>query len=191
MAITHPNTALGDSASFDAAYRELYPLALRAADRVLHDRAAAEDVAQDVFMDLWRGRSSYDGSRGSLRGYVSMLARSRALDRWRTRSARDAAAGRLEQEVAVGASAEEGPEDVALRHDRVEYTVQALAAIPAPQREAVLLAYAGGLSANGVADAAGIPLGTAKSRIRGGLSKLRVQLESSPGFAGRSFAHHS
>ena len=180
-----------DPPSFDAAYRELRPLAVRTADRVLHDRAAAEDVAQDVFVDLWRGRANYDGSRGSLQGYVAMLARSRALDRWRTRSARDAATGRLEKEVAVGATAVEGPEDVALRHDRVGDTVGALQAIPAEQREAVLLAYAGGLSARGVADATGIPLGTAKSRIRGGLAKLRGQLESNPSLAEHSFAGHS
>jgi RNA polymerase sigma-70 factor (ECF subfamily) len=169
-------TSLQDPASFSAAYSELYPLALRAAERVLRDRGAAEDVAQDVFADIWRGRAGFDGSRGSLAGYVSMLSRSRALDRWRTRAARAAAAQRLEKEVLVTASTADDPEDRALLHDRIDHAVEALADVPEKQREAVLLAYAGGMTADAVSEAVGVPLGTAKSRIRGGLERLRTQL---------------
>ena len=168
--------ALQNPATFADAYSHLYPLAIRAADRVLQDRAAAEDVAQDVFIELWSGRAGFDGSRGSLCGYVSMLARSRALDRWRTRAARDAAAERLQSETFVHARPQDGPEESALRGDRLEETVRALRRIPAEQREAVLLAHAGGLTAGGVAEAMDVPLGTAKSRIRVGLEKLREQL---------------
>jgi RNA polymerase sigma-70 factor (ECF subfamily) len=170
---------LQDPASFSAAYDELYPVALRTADRVLRDRSAAEDVAQDVFTDLWLGRATYDRSRGSLRSYVAMLTRSRALDRWRTRAARQAAAERLESEVTVGATMAAGTEDQALLHDTVEDAVRALEAVPDKQREAVLLAYAGGMTAAAVAETVGVPLGTAKSRIRCGLEQLRTQLVAS------------
>jgi RNA polymerase sigma-70 factor (ECF subfamily) len=170
---------LQDPASFSAAYDELYPLALRTADRVLRDHSAAEDVAQDVFTDLWLGRAAYDRSRGSLRSYVAMLTRSRALDRWRTRAARQAAAERLGSEVTVGATMAPGTEDQALLHDTVEDAVRALETVPDKQREAVLLAYAGGMTAAAIAETVGVPLGTAKSRIRCGLEQLRTQLVAS------------
>jgi RNA polymerase sigma-70 factor (ECF subfamily) len=171
--------ALQDPASFSAAYDELYPVALRTADRVLRDQAAAEDVVQDVFTDLWLGRAAYDRGRGSLRSYVAMLTRSRALDRWRTRAARQAAAERLESEVALGPRTVAGTEDQALLKHELEDAVRALEAVPEKQREAVLMAYAGGMTAAAIADAVGVPLGTAKSRIRCGLEQLRLQLVAS------------
>jgi RNA polymerase sigma-70 factor (ECF subfamily) len=76
---------LRDPIQFNDAYRRLAPIALASAKRVLRDEAAAEDVVQDVFMQLWLKPSLYDPARGSLNSYVPMLARSRALDRWRTR----------------------------------------------------------------------------------------------------------
>src|SRR3954451_10092794 len=82
---------LRDPVQFNDAYRQLAPIALASARRVLRDEAAAEDVVQDVFMQLWLKPSLFDPARGSLGSYVSMLARSRALDRWRTRGVRDAA----------------------------------------------------------------------------------------------------
>ncbi len=84
-----------DPREFSETYRRLAPVAVRAAERVLHDRAAAEDVAQDVFARLWERPQAYDPARGSLASYVAMVARSRALDRWRSRQAADAAAERL------------------------------------------------------------------------------------------------
>src|SRR3954468_7762007 len=92
-------TDLRDPIQFNDAYRRLAPIALASANRVLRDEAAAEDVVQDVFMQLWLRPSSFDAARGSLSSYVSMLARSRALDRWRTRSARDAAVERSKEQA--------------------------------------------------------------------------------------------
>src|SRR4051812_36176842 len=85
---------LRDPLQFNDAYRELHPIALASANRVLRDEAAAEDVVQDVFVQLWLNPSAYDPSRGTLKSYVSMLARSRALDRWRSRAAREHAVER-------------------------------------------------------------------------------------------------
>lgn len=167
-----------DPRAFDDAFRRLRPLALAAANRVLRDEAAAEDVVQDVFTDLWRRPHTYDPSRGSLTRYVTMLARSRALDRWRSRSAREAAversvaATRPEQEVAESAA------EPVIRHERSASLLRALDDLPTEQREAVLLAYGRGLTAREIAHAAHVPLGTAKSRVRLGLQKARSELSA-------------
>src|SRR3954462_7660338 len=84
---------LRDLRKFSETYRKLAPLALASAGRVLRDEAAAEDVVQDVFVQLWLRPDSYDPARGSLASYVSMLARSRALDRWRAPRPPPAGAG--------------------------------------------------------------------------------------------------
>jgi RNA polymerase sigma-70 factor (ECF subfamily) len=159
---------------FETAYRELAPRALTIATRVLRDRAAAEDVVQDVFIELWRRPQSYDASRGTLSAYVSMLARCRALDRMRAVAARDSADDRAARRDLVGMAAPETAADPVLRRERTSEAMAALRAVPAPQREAVLLSYGLGLSTSELAAARGLPLGTAKSRMRLGLRKARA-----------------
>lgn len=162
-----------DPRDFSDLYRRLSPVAIRAADRVLHDRAAAEDVAQDVFVRLWEQPGAFDPARGSLTGYVAMVARSRALDRRRSRVAREAATERLGHDTAL--LGEDAGEE-AIRRTRVEASIAALRQAPQEQRQAVLLAYAGGLTAREVAEATAVPIGTAKSRIRLGLIRARLAL---------------
>lgn len=164
-----------DPREFSETYRRLAPVAVRAADRVLHDRAAAEDVAQDVFARLWERPSSFDPSRGSLSSYVAMVARSRALDRWRSRQAADAAAERMSYDVPLQTDGNNIAE-VAYERSRVEASMQALREAPHEQRQAVLLAYGAGLTAREVAVATKVPVGTAKSRIRLGLIRTREAL---------------
>jgi RNA polymerase sigma-70 factor, ECF subfamily len=167
--------ALATPTGFSSAYRAHSPRAFSAAFRVLGDVAAAEDVVQDVFVTIWRNPDKFDPERGSLPGYVAMMARSRAVDRMRSRQARDAAVerlGRRDERDAVS----ESPADAVLRRDEGTRALQALADLPAAQREAVLLAYGRDLSAAELADAAGVPLGTAKSRLRLGLQKARESL---------------
>ncbi len=146
------------------------------ADRVLRDRAAAEDVVQDVLIGLWRRPESYNASRGSLRSYLLMLARSRALDRWRTRTAQAAAATRAAEAAAVEPGFAASAADVAVDRDSARHLSQILGELPDPQREALLLAYGRGLTAQEVASVVGVPLGTAKSRLRLGLKRARVAL---------------
>ena len=173
--VSPPN--LKDPRQFDDAYRQLAPQAIAAANRVLRDEAAAEDVVQDVFMQLWLRPGSYDAARGPLGAYVTMLARSRALDRWRTKSAREGALERSKDEARVtGAGAEPSADEHVLRRERSRTLAGALKHLPAEQRDALLLAYGRGMSANEIADATAIPLGTAKSRIRLGLRKTRENL---------------
>ncbi len=170
-------TDLRDPLQFNDAYRRLAPLALASANRVLHDEAAAEDVVQDVFMHLWLRPSVYDPARGSLASYVSMLARSRALDRWRTRHARESAVDRSADEIRVTQRPAESAAEPVMRRERSLRLLGALDRLPRDQRDAILLAYGRGLTAQEIARVADVPVGTAKSRVRLGLSKARERLD--------------
>ena len=145
-----------------------------AAYRILGNEAQADDVAQDVFIKVWRKPASFDSKRGELGSYLRLMARSRALDLWREGQAAGRASDRLKSVVIVGASnGDDRPDQVLERSEATDTVVSALRTLPANQREAVVLAYWGGLTAEEVARRAAVPLGTAKSRIRLGLTKLR------------------
>jgi RNA polymerase sigma-70 factor (ECF subfamily) len=171
-------TDLRDPQQFNDAYRQLAPLALASANRVLRDEAAAEDVVQDVFMQLWLRPSAFDPARGTLTSYVTMLARSRAVDRWRTRTAREAAVDRSADEARLHSADHESAAEPVIRRESSRKLLGVLGELPADQRDALLLAYGRGLTAQEIARASGIPLGTAKSRVRLGLRKARETLHA-------------
>ena len=153
-----------------------------AALAILHDAARAEDVVQDVFLRLWRRPDAWDPARAPLGAYLRLMARSRALDLWREGDVRDRARRRA-QDAAVAdpaPSTTETPETAALRSAESEALRAALDELSEEQRSAVALAYWGGLTAEQIADRVGIPLGTAKSRIRLGLRRLRAVLAAEP-----------
>ena len=162
---------------FEHAYREYRPRAVAVARSVLGDPTEAEDVVQDVFAELWRRPASFDPTRGPLRAYVTMLARSRAIDRRRTRVARDASVDRLVRQVEgePARHAESAAERVVNREQKAD-VVSLVDELPPPQREAVLLAFGRGLTAREIALAVDIPVGTAKSRLRLGLERARTTL---------------
>ena len=167
---------LRDPHAFEHAF-ELYRAAmLAAATSVLHDKAAAEDVVQDIFIQLWLGPGAYDPARGTLRSYLVMLARSRAVDRWRQRAVARAALERTAGQTTAERQLADDAADVVIRRDGARAAVDAVAKLPDSQKEAVLLAYGGGFSAREVAAATGIPVGTAKSRLRLGLTRARETL---------------
>ncbi len=167
--------ALATPAGFTDAYRAHSPRALSAALRVLGDTAAAEDVVHDVFITVWNDPNKFDPRRGSLSGYLAMMARSRAVDRVRSRQARDSAVERLGRRSERD-SHTESPDETVLRHDEGARALGAVAGLPGAQRDAILLAYGRELSAAELAEASGVPLGTAKSRLRLGLQKAREAL---------------
>ena len=171
-------TDLTDIRQFNESYRQLAPLAFHAANRVLRDAAAAEDVVQDVFMQLWLKPDGFDASRGSLSSYLTMMARSRAVDRWRTRSVRESAVDRSARDRLSEPTISEDAAEPVIRRDSSRQVLGALDQLPGDQREAVLLAFGKGLTAREIARAAGVPLGTAKSRVRLGLQKARAELAS-------------
>lgn len=158
---------------FSKAYAAHRSRAFSSAMRVLGDQAAAEDVVQDVFLAIWRDPKLFDPSRGSLAGYVAMMARSRAVDRVRSLNAARGAVERLGVRDEERPGAEDGPGEVAARHEDRGVVLEAVAKLPTLQREAILLAFGKGLSAAEIAAASGVPLGTAKSRLRLGLQKTR------------------
>jgi len=158
--------------SFEEAYARHGAEMLRAALAVLQDPALAEDVVQDVFLRLWAG-GGYDAARGPLGPYLRLMARSRALDLWRARRARDQATERLHETAATEPAAGGDPAPLALRGALSSATRDAVRRLPPAQREVIGLAYWGGLSSEEMAAAAGIPVGTAKSRVRLAMLKLR------------------
>ena len=154
----------------------------RAAFRILGNAAQAQDVTQDVFLKVWRQPQRFDARRGELGSYLRLMARSRALDLWREGQAAGRASDRLKVAVATEAPrTDERPGAMAELDSDRRAVRAALATLPAAQREAVVLAYWGGLTADQVARRCGVPLGTAKSRIRVGLTKLREQVEAAAG----------
>jgi RNA polymerase sigma-70 factor (ECF subfamily) len=165
---------LSDPNAFARVYDEHSGSVFRTALGIVRDPSVAQDVTQDVFLRLWRRPASFDARRGEIGAYLRLMARSRALDLWREGQAAGRATDRLRVVTEVhGSAADEAPPvALALEADRAAVR-EALHVLPRVQREAVVLAYWGGLTAAEIARRSGVPLGTAKSRIRLGLSRLR------------------
>src|SRR3954469_22538 len=190
MMLTQPSTwcitllvsaDLGDPQAFRNAFAEHHRKVYAAAFGVLNDAALAQDVVQDVFLRLWRRPGAFDPRRGDLGAYLRLMARSRALDLWRTAQAGGRAPARLR--TAAGgdeARPEEQPAPSAERDEEGRIVRAALQALPEAQREAVVLAYWGGLTAGEIAARSGVPVGTAKSRVRLGLQRMRAELAEAP-----------
>jgi RNA polymerase sigma-70 factor, ECF subfamily len=141
---------------------------------LLKNRADAEDLVQDTFLKVWRVGSTFDPLRGSLDGWILMIARGLAIDLLRRRTLE---AKKLSSEPRHSeASHEPGPERCAEYHDSIARARKAMDQLPERQRTALELAYLGDRTSTQVARLEGIPLGTAKSRIRKGIANLREVL---------------
>lgn len=161
----------GDEAAFaqvyDATSSRAYGLALR----VVRNPAQAEEVVQEAFLDAWRSSSRYEPSRGSALGWLLTIVHRKAVDRVRSAEAasqRDATYHRETQQVEHDQTAESA--HASLEAQRVRGAVATLTAV---QREAVELAFFGGYTHTEVATMLDVPVGTAKTRIRDGLIRLR------------------
>ncbi|USQ75896.1 ECF RNA polymerase sigma factor SigK [Ornithinimicrobium cryptoxanthini] len=167
-------SASGDQDSFAALYDATAPRVLGLVLRVLRDRAQAEEVTQEVFLQVWRTAGSFDSSRGSALGWLLTLAHRRAVDRVRSvvaQSRRDVAYESQSVTTPFDSTAE-------IAEGRLEATEVhvALGALTATQRSAVELAFFDGLTHSEVSERLGVPLGTAKTRIRDGLRRMRNEL---------------
>ena len=170
---------LSDPQDFQRTYDEHSRGVYAAAFRIKGNATQAQDVVQDVFLRVWRKPRTFDARRGELGSYLRLMARSRALDLWREGQAAGRASDRLK--VVVGASearVDERPSAAVELDDDRAVVREALRRLPSAQREALVLAYWGGLTADQIARRAEVPLGTAKSRIRLGLAKLREECGS-------------
>jgi len=167
--------AQGDEAAFSILVARIRPQALRVARGVVRDPAIAEEVAQEVLTEVWLKADRFDPQRGSVVGWVATLSRRRSVDRVRSEQAgrnRDDRVARRNQERDFDVVADEV--EVRLEHWQVR---RALADLSDRQREAIELAYFGGHTYRDVARVLGIPEGTAKSRLRDGLLRLRESLD--------------
>lgn len=173
--------ARGDSAAFAAFYDRHASQVLGLLFKMLRRRAEAEEMLQEVFLQVWRDAERYRPQGSTPRGWIFMLARSRAIDRIRSSSARrrreEATAGPAGESV-PGSVAPAGPERLEDR-ERRRRVANALAELPPEQRTAIEHAFFDGLSHREVAERLGEPLGTVKSRILLGMRKLRRSLEAS------------
>jgi RNA polymerase sigma-70 factor, ECF subfamily len=165
---------------FDKLYRENVNGVYASALAVLRDPGRAEDVTQEVFLRLWRNPSRYDPSRGQLGPYLRLMARSRALDVWRSERSGERALERVGRLRERDEAPDEQRPDIAAEHDAERASaLAALRRLPAAQAEAIFLRYFGDLGSGEIAARSGVPVGTAKGRIRIGLEKLRAE----PGLA--------
>lgn len=167
---------LSDPVVFQRVYDEQSRGVYAAAFRITGNATQAQDVVQDVFMRVWRRPASFDSKRGDLGSYLRLMARSRALDLWREGQAAGRASDRLKVVVAHEETRPGDRPAVAAEQEAEREVVRAaLRTLPDTQREALVLAYWGGLTADQIAQRSDVPLGTAKSRIRLGLAKLREE----------------
>lgn len=167
MAVARLRT--GDENAMQVLYDRYAPVVYAVALRVLADTGAAEDVLQEVFLQLWRKPQSFDASRGSMAGWLAVIARHRAVDHLRKRRPTTDIS---EIVVAVDADLEGAAE----RHQALEKVRKALGTMAAEQRSALEMAFFEGLTHVEIAERTGTPLGTVKTRIRAGLGALRKAL---------------
>ena len=144
----------------------VYSVALR----VLGDTGAAEDVLQEVFMQLWRHPASFDSSRGRLASWLAVIARHRAIDVLRKRHPQTDI-----DEVVVSVDAD--LEGAAQRSRALAQVRQCLSTMPAEQRKPLEMAFFEGMTHSEIAERTGEPLGTVKTRIRSALMSLRSALK--------------
>jgi RNA polymerase sigma-70 factor (ECF subfamily) len=170
----------------DGRQQALGPLYGRYAGLIFHlaaqslDRGVAEEIVQEVFLTVWRGAGAFDPAQGAFRPWLMRLAHWRILNELRRRSRRpqqqahdDANEDEPFQHVP---DQEPGPEERAWQNENGQILRSALEALPPKQRQAVALAFLGDLTHEQVAQTLDVPLGTAKTRIRSGLTLLRLRL---------------
>jgi RNA polymerase sigma factor (sigma-70 family) len=179
---TYDDASLGRLiASHDpAALEELYDrhggACYGLARRVVTDEQLAQDVVQEVFLAIWRGAATYDGSRGTLSTWLYALTHHKSVDAVR-RAQRHSGRRTSEDALITEPDPSPGVDEQALASVRRDQVRAALADLPEPQRRALMLAYFGGYSQSEIAALTGIPLGTVKTRTLAALRRLRSVLD--------------
>ena len=166
--------AQADEAAFGELYDQMAPRVLGLVKRLLVDHAQSEEVTQEIFLEIWQSASRYEAARGGASTWILTMAHRRAVDRIRSSQAgrdRDTKIGIRDLAVAYDNVSE--TVETRIEHERVEKAMSRLTEL---QRQAISLAYYGGLSHSEVAERLQIPLGTVKTRLRDGMIRLRDEL---------------
>jgi len=165
----------GDESGLEGLYARYGGLIFTLALRIVGDPELAREVLQDTFLRCWERADTYDAERGRVAGWLMSIARHRAIDLLRSRPHQ--ARLREQEELSATASAampSGGTESFTMRHT----VASALRGLPVSQRQAIELAYYGGLTQTEIASELGVPLGTVKSRTREALERLRTVLRT-------------
>ena len=168
--------ACGDRSAFERLYDRYAPLVYSLALRINRVQADAEDLVQEVFLQVWRRAETYRPERGSVEAWLLTITRNRALDRHRAFDTRNRAHQSLRDLSGVRVS--EPASSPALRDESRLAVRSALTTLSDDQRRVLELAYFDGLSQSQIALSLGLPLGTVKTRIRSGLERLRGLLNT-------------
>ena len=163
----------GDEQALSALYDRYRLILFGLILRILHSQQEAEDVLQEVFLQVWRRASDFDETRGRPFTWLVTLARSRAIDRLRALGSRERTAQEAARSVPDSIST---AADDAVKSEQGEIVRQALRELPDEQRRTLLLAYFEGLTQSEIAERLNTPLGTVKTRMRSGMIKLRELL---------------
>ena len=163
----------GDEQALSALYDRYRLILFGLILRILHNQPEAEDVVQEVFLQVWRKASDFDEARGRPFTWLVTLARSRAIDRLRALGSRERTAIEAARDVTDNIS---DAADDAVKAEQGETVRRALAELPEEQRRTLVLAYFEGLTQSEIAARLNSPLGTVKTRMRSGMIKLRELL---------------
>jgi RNA polymerase sigma-70 factor, ECF subfamily len=161
-----------DEAALAALYDRYAAMLSSVLNRILRDSQAAEEILQDTFFQLWRSAARFDASRGSLAGWLLVMARNRAISRLRRRN--PAAGDELGENTVVLPL---NLESSVAQQQLLGRVKSALANLPAEQRACVELAYFEGLTHTEIAQRTGDPLGTVKTRLRSAVESLKRNLQ--------------
>lgn len=168
--------ATGRPEALGELYDRYGQLAFSVAVRVLGDHGRAEDVVQDVFLQLWNRAASFDARRGSLRTWMLTAVRNRAIDHLRGRGAHERRELELPLGLASSGSGDDPWREAALSVER-QAVREAIASLPKEQRQVIELAYFGGFTQAEIAGLVRVPLSTVKGRARVALEKLHSYLQ--------------
>ena len=167
----------GDRGAVDDLYERFRRPAFALARRVLADDVLAEDVLQDVFLGIWRDPGAFDGSRGSVASWLLAMVHHKAVDAVRREESHRRRQARAEDDLVLSAPTQTTDvEETAWQGLVADRVRAALHELPAPQREALTLAYYGGYTQREVAALTDTPLGTVKTRMLAGMRRLKDSL---------------
>jgi RNA polymerase sigma-70 factor (ECF subfamily) len=165
-----------DAEAFATLYDRHIRAAFSLAHRMMGERQASEDLAQDAFLKVWRGASSYRAERGSVRTWILSIVHNRGIDQLRSQASRRRAQEKIEASAPRSQPSEAFAET--LRNSQREQVREALNTLPPEQLKILELAYFSGYTHVEISDLLRLPLGTVKGRMRLGLKKIRDYFES-------------